>query len=154
MEAKELFGTLAGLPELFIDDLSLFLHPAEVTRLALTCKLLYNTLGGSAGCKTRRRVADEIGRRQQKELALEQRRQRRDRQKKNMHKAIVELVKNRGKHGVSYRSIGRKHSIFPVRLRRLDDRLKEDSFYEEPNWEKDPDLFDYFSASSVDSDSD
>ena len=49
--------------------------------------------------------------------------------------AVIELELGRGKHGVGFRSIARKHKITVAGLRRLHSNLEQDHFFAREGWE-------------------
>ena len=134
---------LPGLPQAVFWAIIDRLTPREQARLAGVNGFMNNALGGTKGARLRKEQHEEQNppmsweewearnRRKMKEINREEKAH----YKLRISAAIVELMLRRGQPGVGYRSISRKFNVPQPALRRLETRLFEEGFFQDPDWQ-------------------
>ena len=99
----------------------------------------------AAAVATRKRIA-EIGR---KRAARELRAKRRRKERLRLAAGVIDYRLNVGR--VSIKTVARRQNVYPIRLKRLYNRLQEEHFFQQPGWEEHVLSCSEFSASTYSS---
>ena len=83
-----------------------------------------------AAVATRRQIA-EIDK---KRAARELRAKRRRKDKLRLETGVIDYRLNVGR--VSIKAVARRQNVYPIRLKRLYNRLQEEHFFKQPGWEE------------------
>ena len=145
-----------ALPTPIFSKISNNLSIADRNNLARVSRSLEQEMGGKEGWEarkvenaaavaTRRRIA-EIGR---KRAARELRAKRRRKERLRLAAGVIDYRLNVGR--VSIKTVARRQNVYPIRLKRLYNRLREEHFFQQPGWEEHVLSCSEFSASTYSS---
>ena len=144
------------MPTPIFSKISNNLNIGDRNNLARVNRTLQQNMGGREGWQARKvehaaaiPACRRIAKIDRKRAARELRAKRRRKERLRLAAGVIDYRLNVGR--VSIKTVARRQNVYPIRLKRLYNRLQEEHFFQQPEWEEHVLSCSEFSASTYSS---